>query len=233
MEAYRSTRTTRKPPHTDAERTALAARLEAMYPPGMAVTTWVKEQHAELTRLTKGPRSWAWTELADVLNLTCIRYQVGTSRSDGRLSTGQWTERFLKSVIQKARTAEKLRAASRIPRTVEEAARAAAAAVLAELGVQGASALGRTAPNPGVRETVRQVAAPPPPAPPPASAQPPAVELAHANLETALPGPAQHGPLAQAVAEQAMHDDRILAEIRERRRRRTTAAPGNNLEQSS
>ena len=228
MEANRPTRTTRKQPHTDAERTALAARLEATYPVGMAVTTWINERHAELTRLTKGPRSCAWAELADVLNLTRIRYQAGKPRTDGRLSTGRWTEQFLKSVVQKARMAEKVRAASRIPQTVEEAARAAAAAVLAELGVQGATALGRMAP--GAREGVRQIAASPPPMPPSTPTRPPPVEPVRASPETTRPESVQHGPLAQAVADQAAHDDRVLAEIRERRRRRTAAMPGNDHE---
>ena len=228
MEAHRSTRTTRKPPHTAAERTALAARLEAMYPPGMAVTTWIKEQHAELTRLTKGPRSWAWTELADVLNLTRIRYQVGKSRSDGHLSTGRWTERFLKSLIQKARTAERVRAASRMPQTVEAAARAAATAVLTELGLQGAAAHGQTASN--ARKVVQQIAAPPPLVPSLAPPRLPAAEPVRADLKAASPGSVRHGPLAQAVADQAVHDDRVLAEIRERRRRRTAATPDDNHE---
>ena len=49
----------RKPLHTDAERAGLAARLQATHEPGMPVATWVRLHHAELTALTKGPRSWS------------------------------------------------------------------------------------------------------------------------------------------------------------------------------
>ena len=213
---------TRKPAHTNAERAALAARLQATFRKGTPVTAWVRRNHAELTRLTREPEFWSWAELAEVLNATCIRYEAGTRRADGRVSTGLWSEATLKVKVQAGRVAERGRTAAQMPATVEEAARAAVAAVLAELGVQGAAALERTAPDAG--EAVRQTTAPPAPA------QPPPAEMVRGSLETAPLGPTQPGPLAQAVADQAAHDDRVLAEIRERRRRRATATPGNNHE---
>lgn len=223
VDANRPDRTTRKPPHTEAERTVLAARLEATCPPGLTVTRWIYERHAELTQLTKGPRSWAWAELAEVLNLTRIRYQAGKPRSDRRLSTGCWTDKMLKSVVQKARTAEQVRIATRMPQTIEEVARAAASAVLAELGVQGAVVAGLGVP--GGRGAIRELAAFPPPPRPKSSAtgsqDVPKVPLAE---------PEHQGPLAQAVADQAAHDDQVLARIRERRRRLATGTPGSNQE---
>ena len=226
VDTNRPDRTTRKPPHTEAERATLAARLEATCPPGITVTTWINEQHAELTRLTKGPRSWAWAELAEVLNLTRIRYRAGKPRTDGHLSTGRWTEKLLKSVIQKARTAEQIRVATRMPRTIEEVARAAASAVLAELGAQGVIVAGQVALT--GREAVRQLAASPASPPPPrpqASAAP-----VHEVSKVALPDLGHQGPLAQAVADQAARDDRVLARIRERRRRQATGTPGSDQE---
>lgn len=223
VDANRPDRTARKPPHTEAERAALAARLEATCPPGLAVTRWIYERHAELTQLTKGPRSWAWAELAEVLNLTRIRYQAGKPRSDRRLSTGRWTDKMLKSVVQKARTAEQVRIATRMPQTIEEVARAAASAVLAELGVQGAVVAGLGVP--GGRGAIRKLAAFPPPLRPQSSAAR-GQDVPRASLAE----PEHQGPLAQAVADQAAHDDQVLARIRERRRRLVTGTPDSNQE---
>ena len=127
----------RKLPHTEAEQAELAVRLQAMYPAGMPVTTWVKQRHADLTKLTKGLRSWSWDEIAAVLNRTTIRYEAGARRSDGAISTGRWTGPMLKSVVQKGRVAERLQAATQSPRTIEEAARAAAEATIAALLARG------------------------------------------------------------------------------------------------
>ena len=51
---------TRKPAHTNAERAALAARLQATYRKGTPVTAWVRRNHAELTHLTREPEFWSW-----------------------------------------------------------------------------------------------------------------------------------------------------------------------------
>ncbi len=226
VDAHPLHRTTRKPPHTETERAALAARLEATCPPGMAVTRWIYERHAELTRLTKGPRSWAWAELAEVLNLTRIRYRAGKPRSDRHLSTGRWTDKMLKSVVQKARTAEQVRIATRMPQTIEEVARAAASAVLAELGMQGTVAIGLGVPD--GREAIRELAAPRPLAPPPPPPLQPPVAVDR-EMPRATPAEPRHqGPLARAVADQAVHDDQVLARIRERRRRSASGTPGGN-----
>lgn len=127
----------RKPPHSEAEQAELAERLQAMHPTGMPVTTWVKQRHAYLTKLTKGLRSWSWDEIAAVLNRTTIRYEAGVRRSDGAISTGRWTGPMLKSVVQKGRVAERLQAATQSPLTIEEAAHAAAEATVAALLARG------------------------------------------------------------------------------------------------
>ncbi len=150
---------TRKLPHTEAEQAELAARLQAMYPARMPVTTWVKQRNADLTKLTKGLRSWSWDEIAAVLNRTTIRYEAGAQRSDGAISTGRWTGPMLKSVVQKGRVAERLQAATQSPLTIEEAARAAAEATVTALLARGWIA---PPDNPGTtsREAVQHLGAP-------------------------------------------------------------------------
>ena len=114
----------RKPAHSDAERAALAVRLQATFHKGTPVTTWVRQNHAELTRLTRGPGFWSWAELAEVLNATRIRYEAGTRRADGGVSTGLWSEAMLKAKVQAGRVAERGRAAAQMPATIEATIRA-------------------------------------------------------------------------------------------------------------
>ena len=110
--------------HSDAERAALAARFQATYRKGTPVTSWVRTHHDELTRLTRGPGSWSWAELAEVLNATRIRYEAGTRRADGGVSTGLWSEAMLKAKVQAGRVAERGRIAAQMPATIEATIRA-------------------------------------------------------------------------------------------------------------
>lgn len=196
----------RKPPHTEAERAELAARLQAMYPVGMPVTTWVKSRHADLTKLTKGVGSWSWGEIATVLNHTTIRYEAGVQRPDGTVSTGRWSGPSLKAVVQKGRAAEQLRASKQSPLTIGEAARAAAEATVAALLARGLVVMPGQ-PTTSSREAIQHLAASVPASAPAPSTAPESPSLPKVQVFGAISAePAQ--PEAEPGSIQRMVDEK-------------------------
>ena len=181
---------TRKPTHSDAERAALASRLQATFRKGTAVTTWVRAHHAELTRLTRGPGSWSWAELAEVLNATRIRYEAGTRRADGGVSTGLWSEAMLKAKVQAGRVAERGRSAAQMPATIEATIRATIMELLGRDQRLEGEAVSQAASSPDTAPpTVQPIPAPPAPVEPPDAPPPsrPRVRVIGAQLPESQP----------------------------------------------
>lgn len=147
--------------HSDAERAALAARFQATYRKGTPVTSWVRTHHDELTRLTRGPGSWSWAELAEVLNATRIRYEAGTRRTDGGVSTGLWSEAMLKAKVQAGRVAERSRAAAQMPATIEATIRATIMELLGQDQHPAAKEVSQAVPSPNAVSRMAQPIPPP------------------------------------------------------------------------
>lgn len=222
----------RKNSHTPAEVSALADRLRASRPEGMAVESWLAQKHAELRSMIRGSRSWSWEQIAAALNMAGITYQAGVARADGHVSRGRWTALQLQNKVRTIRE----RDLARRP-TVSASDADAMASVIEALVRRGVLAVPHgteaASSDPAAhRDAIRQLAVSPPLASPELSQRQTPGTPAHEVSETTLPEPGQHGPLAQAVADQAAHDDRGLAAIRERRRRRTTGSASSDQERS-
>lgn len=197
----------------------------------MPVEAWLALKHTELRSMTRGSRSWSWDEIAVALNMAGITYRAGVTRADGGTSRGRWTAPQLQNKIRMIRERE---LAGRPTASVSDTdTMAAVIEALVQRGVLATphgTEVGSPAPIVR-RDAVRQLAAVPPLTPPPPPYRPQASATPAREVpRTTLPEPGQHGPLAQAVADQAAHDDRVLAQIRERRRRRAIGTPGGNQE---
>lgn len=223
----------RKNSHTPAEVSALADRLRASRPEGMPVEAWLAQKHADLRSMTRGSRSWSWQEIAAALNMAGITYRAGVTRADGHISRGRWTPLQLQNKVRTIRE----RDLARRP-TVSASDADAMASVIEALVRRGVLAVphGTETASSGPAahyDAIRQLAVSPPLASPelprPQNFVTPAREVSKITLSE----PGQHGPLAQAVADQAAHDDRVLATIRERRRRRATGPASSDQERST
>lgn len=196
----------------------------------MSVEAWLVQKHAELRSMTRGTRSWSWDEIAAALNMAGITYRAGVVRANGGMSRGRWTTLQLQNKVRAIRERELARRPSASASDAD--AMAAVIEALVRRGVlaapHGAEA-GSFAPGTR-RDAIQQLAAPPPMAFPPSSPPQPSGAESREIPRAALSEPGHQGPLAQAVADQAARDDRVLAKIRERRRQQATGTPSSDQE---
>ena len=193
----------------------------------MSVEAWLVQKHAELRSMTRGTRSWSWDEIAAALNMAGITYRAGVVRANGGTSRGRWTTLQLQNKVRAIRERELARRPSASASDAD--AMAAVIEALVRRGVLAAphaTEMGSSDPA-ARRDAIEQLATLPSLAPIQAQASATPVQ---AVPKAALPEPGHQGPLAQAVADQAARDDRVLAKIRERRRRQATGTPGSDQE---
>jgi len=126
----------------------------------MPIEAWLTEKHVELRSMTRGSRSWSWSEIAVALNMAGISYRVGIARTDGGTSRGRWTALQLQNKVRTIRERELARRP--IASASDTDAVAAVIEALVRRGVLAASHHAVTSPsNPNVRrDAIRQLAAP-------------------------------------------------------------------------